>query len=360
MTQVTNKDFALEVKSDRLKILYKITIAIAAIFLLFSITFGFIAIDGDSAYDITDFTFTILAVIAGSLATRYFLERDNFDAAAWSYALGGVGGVFIVLSQGDGTIVQVSLFILPIIVFFVGLLLSPLHTFYMAVISAITILVAPQIGSDISLTDISTFQTFAIVLSFASAGLAAQVTGELYKITEWALSNYQRERRTNDELFEKRQALQMSLKRSEVLGDKLRETNKDLEVAHAAAEEAKHFRGQFLANMSHELRTPLNAIIGFSETMLKFPMMYDDETLPETYKSDLDQIYNSGRQLLFVINDILDLAKVDAGKLEVHMQKVEIGPIVNAVMSTAKGLVGSKLIKLTSEKPDPLPKCLGR
>src|SRR5690606_33079846 len=152
------------------------------------------------------------------------------------------------------------------------------------------------------------------------------VTGELYQITEWALSNYQRERRTNDELFEKRQALQKSLKRSEALADRLGEINQALEYASAAAEEAKNFRGQFLANMSHELRTPLNAIIGFSETMLQFPIMYDNESLPSPYERDLGQIYNSGRQLLHVINDILDLARVDAGKLEIHLSPVDVRP----------------------------------
>ncbi len=108
---------------------------------------------------------------------------------------------------------------------------------------------------------------------------------------------------------------------------RLQETNDELDAARGAAEEAKHFRGQFLANMSHELRTPLNAIIGFSETMLKFPAMYDDVKLPVAYEADLQQIYTSGRQLLTLINDILDLAKVDAGKLDVRMERVDLSTV---------------------------------
>jgi signal transduction histidine kinase len=171
-------------------------------------------------------------------------------------------------------------------------------------------------------------------------------------VTEWALLNYQRERRTSNDLFEKRQELQKTLRRSEALSDKLKDTNVELEKAHESAEAAKNFRGQFLANMSHELRTPLNAIIGFSETMLKFPVMYDDEHLPDKYRTDLNQIYNSGRQLLHVINDILDLAKVDAGKLEVVMEPVDLKPIIEAVVATARGLIGEKDIKLTTDLPD--------
>src|SRR5690606_964960 len=201
----------------------------------------------------------------------------------------------------------------------------------------------------------SVYQVAAIILTFASAVLAMQVTGDLYQVTEWALQNYQRERRVAGELYDSRQELQRSLARSEALSERLQETNEQLEAARAAAEEAKHFRGQFLANMSHELRTPLNAIIGFSETMLQFPIMYDDEALPDAYEKDLSQIYNSGRQLLHVINDVLDLAKVHAGKLELHLQEVEAGAIVNAVISTAKGLLGSKAVKVQSNLMAPIP-----
>jgi signal transduction histidine kinase len=107
--------------------------------------------------------------------------------------------------------------------------------------------------------------------------------------------------------------------------------------------------------MSHELRTPLNAIIGFSETMLKFPAMYDGINLPNAYEGDLQQIYQSGRQLLGLINDILDLSKVDAGKLEIHMGKVDLKPIINGVLSTASGLIGNRPVKLETDLPDTIP-----
>src|SRR5690606_16673300 len=112
---------------------------------------------------------------------------------------------------------------------------------------------------------------------------------------------------------------------------------------------------QFLANMSHELRTPLNAIIGFSETMLKFPAMYDGVKLPSAYEADLQQIYGSGRQLLNLINDILDLSKVDAGKLDIQMDKVDLKAVVSSVVLTASGLIGSKPIALETDLPEVMP-----
>jgi signal transduction histidine kinase len=201
----------------------------------------------------------------------------------------------------------------------------------------------------------SMYQVVAIALTFLSALLAMQVTGDLYQVSEWALENYQRERRVAGELFDSRQELQRTLARSEALGERLQETNEQLEVARMSAEEAKHFRGQFLANMSHELRTPLNAIIGFSETMLKFPAMYDGVKLPNAYETDLQQIYSSGRQLLNLINDILDLSKVDAGKLDIRMEKVDLKVVIANVVSTAGGLIGSKPIKLGADVPSNLP-----
>lgn len=259
----------------------------------------------------------------------------------------------VLIAQGDATLREIAPFVMPVIVFVAGLMLPNGHTATVALIASLTILFAPWLmGGPILWT---THGLVAILLSFLSMLFAVQVTGELYQIADWALQNYNKERQTNDELFEKRAALQKALKRSEALSDSLQATNAELEKARRSAEEAKEFRGKFLANMSHELRTPLNAIIGFSETMLEFPVMYDDVPLPEAYARDLRQIYNSGRQLLHVINDILDLAKVDAGKLEIHLTETDVTSVMQAAMSTAKGLLGKKPVRLEAEFPERLP-----
>lgn len=353
MTIITNEDFALEVKGDRLRTLYQFTLifCIAAALLIF--TFGFTLNPGGNSA--TSLLLALGVITLGCLITRGFLEKEMVVAAAWAYAIGTILAIGVLLMDTSSGVSHMVVFVLPVIVFLAGLLLSPSHTFFMAILSIVVAILSPNI------TAITTFyltaeQVFASFLVLLAAIFAVQVSGELYQITEWALSNYQRERRTNDELFDKRQALQLSLKRSEILSEKLMESNQELETAYDAAEEAKQFRGQFLANMSHELRTPLNAIIGFSETMLKFPMMYDNQALPDTYERDLNQIYDSGRQLLHVINDILDLAKVDAGKLEIHMQEVDAGPIIAAVASVAKGLIKGQPIGFEQTLPDPLPK----
>jgi GAF domain-containing protein/response regulator RpfG family c-di-GMP phosphodiesterase len=115
--------------------------------------------------------------------------------------------------------------------------------------------------------------------------------------------------------------------------------------------EIDKLKTQFLANMSHELRTPLNSIIGFSRVILKGI----DGPLTELQKTDLTSIHNSGQHLLSLINNILDLSKIEAGKMELNFEEIELAPIIKSVVSTALALVKDKPVSLLSDIPDNLP-----
>ena len=115
--------------------------------------------------------------------------------------------------------------------------------------------------------------------------------------------------------------------------------------------EADRLKTQFLANMSHELRTPLNSIIGFSRVILRGI----DGPLTELQQTDLTSIYNSGQHLLSLINNILDLSKIEAGKMELSIEPVNLPDIAKSVMSTAIALVKDKPVKLVQEVPTDLP-----
>ncbi|MCB9452761.1 MAG: HAMP domain-containing histidine kinase [Anaerolineaceae bacterium] len=351
-TMPTNQDFATEVRTDRLGLLWKVTLIIFvnALWLLFS--FGAL-----QRVDLGRPGLVFLSVIFGCLGARFFLHRNRFRFAVWVYALGGTIGIGIVLAGLDPVALQLVPFVFPVIVFIVGLLISPSATFVLAVISSAVIIIVPYLAQG-NMDFLGVHQIFAVILTFVSATLAALSSGELFAVTEWALANYQKERKTTQALFDNRQLLERTLLRTQALSEQLQETNQQLEFARAAAEEAKHYRGQFLANMSHELRTPLNAIIGFSETMLSFPSMYDGVGLPNAYQSDLGQIHSSGRQLLSLINDILDLSRVDAGKLDMRSERVQIEPVVKMVLATAAGLVSSKPVNLEKDIADDLPDLL--
>jgi PAS domain S-box-containing protein len=143
----------------------------------------------------------------------------------------------------------------------------------------------------------------------------------------------------------------------EILADQVAvalENARSYNLAQKAMEdlrETDRIKSQFLANMSHELRTPLNSIIGFSRVILKGI----DGPINEQQQQDLSAIYNSGQHLLGLINDILDLSKIDAGKMELAFDEVNMGDTIHSVMSTATGLVKDKPIRLQEQVEASLP-----
>ena len=346
--------FAQEVRSDRLSLIWKITL-----FLAFTSWWVLVVISGGQ--NVSLFTLFLPTALLGvsSLATGRFLKVQRFNAAVWTYAIGSIAAVVLTMGVGEEFGSSYIPYVLPLLIFIIGLLLPMRASLLLVLITLVMVLVGPTLL--LREFTLSRPTVFALILTLVAAALSAQVSGELYAIAEWALENYRRERSTTHALFENREALQHSLLRQQALTDAVQKANHELEVARKAEEEAKNFRGQFLANMSHELRTPLNAIIGFSQTMLDFPAMYDTVDLPAQYRQDMTQILASGKHLLNIINDILDLSKVDAGKLDLEIQPVDLAPVIKGVLSTAVGLVGEKAthIKLQRKLLEPLPMVLG-
>lgn len=121
--------------------------------------------------------------------------------------------------------------------------------------------------------------------------------------------------------------------------------------ARAEAEEANRLKTQFLTNMSHELRTPLNAVINFAYLL----SVGSEGPLQANQKELVDRIGVAGEQLLDLINDILDLAKIESGRVAIYLEDFAIGDLVKGVMSTAVGLVRDKPIKLKQNIPADLP-----
>jgi PAS domain S-box-containing protein len=126
--------------------------------------------------------------------------------------------------------------------------------------------------------------------------------------------------------------------------DELRRTSLELEAENRRMQEANRLKSEFLANMSHELRTPLNAIIGFAELMFKGKV----GPLSEDHREYLGDILNSSRHLLQLINDVLDLAKVESGKIEFRPEAIDLTKVVGEVRDILRGLASTKRIQVST------------
>ena len=115
----------------------------------------------------------------------------------------------------------------------------------------------------------------------------------------------------------------------------LQRANAELEGARVAAEEANRTKSAFLANMSHELRTPMNAIIGYSE-MLKEEA---EDGGQEHFVPDLNKILSAAKHLLMLINDVLDLSKIEAGKMTTFLEDIPVRAMMDEVQSTVQPLI---------------------
>ncbi len=162
---------------------------------------------------------------------------------------------------------------------------------------------------------------------------------------------------TEDEFRELADAFNRMLRHLTETQDQIQEVNKELDARvdqlaqlNLQLYEANRLKSDFLANMSHELRTPLNSIIGFSEVLQGI------ESLNDKQRRYASNIQKSGRLLLEMINDILDLAKVEAGKMEIKCSEFDLSRLVSAQCDMIQSLSEDKNISLSVEVPDELPK----
>jgi two-component system sensor histidine kinase BarA len=162
--------------------------------------------------------------------------------------------------------------------------------------------------------------------------------------------------KTNDEFEELASAFNRMLRHLLEAQSELRHVNTDLDAKvdqlaqlNMRLYEMNRLKSDFLANMSHELRTPLNSIIGFSEILSGI------DSLTDKQKRYAHNIQKSGRLLLDLINDILDLAKIEAGKMDVRLTEFQIGPVIQAQCEMVRSLSEDKNIDLEVRVPQDAP-----
>ena len=157
---------------------------------------------------------------------------------------------------------------------------------------------------------------------------------------------------TNEELEERTFSLENQRREVNEKNEVLKKAQKEIEMKAKALETASKYKSEFLANMSHELRTPLNSILILSQLL----GINKNKTLTETEIDYAKTINSSGADLLNLINDILDLSKVEAGKMEVHIDKIELREFVDDIDKLFKHVVKNKGLEFHVEIAEDIPK----
>jgi signal transduction histidine kinase len=117
-----------------------------------------------------------------------------------------------------------------------------------------------------------------------------------------------------------------------------------LGAVNAELQRANQHKSEFLANMSHELRTPLNSILGFSQLLLEG----DGGVLTQEQRQDVDIIAQNGQHLLVMINDLLDISKLEAGKAQLHRGEVDVEPLISECVESVRSLAKTKKLEMTA------------
>lgn len=243
------------------------------------------------------------------------------------------------------------LLVLPVV--FGSVLLAQIPALLVATSSSILIIVLTTLGVGTRPFLADAFLPL-VVIALTAAALWFSVRHLLSAIA-WFLDEYERARKSEQAARDTQGQLARTLKALEEASHRVMRANYVAGLARDQAEEARRLKQQFVQNISHELRTPLNLIIGFIELMAQSPQHYGGP-LPPSYLRDLDIVYRNAQHLHSLVNDVLDLARIEAAHMTLTPETADPAVLVRQAVDTARSLVEGRGLEMRLEIEPDLPK----
>jgi signal transduction histidine kinase/CheY-like chemotaxis protein len=259
--------------------------------------------------------------------------------------------IYIVLLAGPFTIFCISILYLegvfiPFLGVFVVILnaaVNPIAGFVAALMSSVAVglLLARQ---DLLVPVLLLLWLTAIAEWVSSRGL--------YTALKWAWNAQERSDHLIRQLRDNQGELNRTIAALTEATRRLQRIGHELAVARIQADRLRELKSRFAANISHELRTPLNLILGFSETMHVTPDVYGDLDWPNSLRQDVRRLYQSSRQLSELIDDVLDLSRIDGGDMPIHKNPADLVAVIHDALGLIRDLLRGRDLELRAELPD--------
>ncbi len=289
-----------------------------------------------------------LALAATAWASRSCLERDPHFARAIL-----LGGFFLVISG--------ALILLPLagagpwfgaLVLLAGAVGGGCWAAALTLAATGTLLLAAK-GQTLPVEHAHLFNVLAFL--WTTCFLSWLLLRPLQTALLWAWQGYSQATEAARRAQEQQSALARLARSLADSYDRLEALSRDVEQARRAAEEARRLKEQFATTISHELRTPLNLIIGLCEMMVLSPQTAYRDPLPSSYREDLEAIYRNACHISTLIDDILDLSRIEADRLALMREWQPLGPIVTEAVAAVTNLYRDRGLFLDAQLPEDLP-----
>lgn len=289
-----------------------------------------------------------LVLAAGSTA-GYFLPDRYYTLASHAIVWGALVAA-LCAAQIMRAPEALYLFIVPVI--FASVLLTRRTALASAfVVLGCIVFVGSEVGVDGLLSRAMVLPILIAGLVTFAAWLSAQ---RLYLALAWFGDAYERAHANEQEARNRQAELQRILKALDEANYRIERANYMLAVAWDQAEEARRLKQHFVQNVSHELRTPLNLIIGFTELMAKSPEYYGNP-LPPAYLRDLTVVYRNACHLQTLVNDVLDLSRLEAAQMSLQSEVVDAELLVQEAANTIRSMVETRGLDLKLQLEHDLP-----